>query len=147
MRFNAAVLAALPPGGGALEILSLICVFIFIVFLAYAVTRFAAKRASGRLKGRHMEVVDTLAVGVDAQLLLVKAGECYFLLCKSQKQLTLLTKVDGPILSQPEGAEREQSFAESLKAVFEGKLNPVRLLRKDYEANGRDPSSTDWRND
>ena len=113
-------------GGGAVEIVFILIVFFCILLLAYAVTRFIAKRVAGRLKSRYLEVIDTLAVGADAQLLIVKAGEEIFLAAKSQKHISLLSKLDLDIEDTREGAGPAPGFAESFRTVLEGKLSLVR---------------------
>ena len=123
---NAAVQGAAAAGfaGGAFEILFFIIVFFCILALAYLAAKFVGKRASGRMRGRLLEIVDTLAVGADAQILVVKAGSELFLVSRSAKQISFLTKLD---LKPDEIAENEAaaplSFTESFKAVLESRLS------------------------
>ena len=96
-----------------------------VVLLAYFATRLTARRASQRLKSRCMEVVDTLGVAPDAQIVLVRAGGEYFLLAKAQKQLTFLAKLE----AEPEGARAEAAkpfgFAGGFRAALESGLAKV----------------------
>jgi len=119
-------------GGGFFEILFVLLVFVCILFLAYIVTRLVAKRASGRLKSRHIEVMDTLAIGADAQFLIIKIGDELFLTAKSQKQLTLLTKLEITPETLEENAARAPGFAGGFRAVLESKLGfPHPRVRED----------------
>jgi flagellar biogenesis protein FliO len=117
-----AIIASVVPDGGVFEILFIAIVFFCIIFLAYAVTRIVAKRAAGRMKSRHMEVVDNLAVGADSQLLIVKAGEEIFLAAKSQKQLPLLTKLQLTPEEIAEAAAGSPGLAASFRRILESKL-------------------------
>jgi flagellar protein FliO/FliZ len=110
-------------GGGIFEIFFILIVFFCILFLAFVVTRFVAKRAGGRLRSRRMEVMDTLAIGADAQLLIIKAGAEYFLAAKSQKQLSLLTKLELSDADFAEEEERVPGFAGGFRSILEGKLS------------------------
>ena len=76
-----------------------------------------------------MEIIDTLAIGADAQLLVVKAGEEFFLVSKSQKQLSLLTKLELSLENTTDNGIHAPGFTESFRAVLEGKLSRARLLR------------------
>jgi flagellar protein FliO/FliZ len=117
-------------GGSFFEIVFILIVFVCILFLAYVVTRFVAGRASGRLKSRHIEVADTLSVGTDAQLLIVKVGGEYFLVSKSQKQFAFLTKLELTSGDMEEAAVQTTGFAGSFRSVLEGKLGLPQLSRK-----------------
>jgi len=121
-------------GGGVFEILFILIVFICILFLAYFATRFVAGRASGRLKSRHIEIVDTLAAGVDAQFMIVRAGGELFLAAKSQKRLALLTKLEMTPAEAAAGAAGAPGFAESFRNILEGKLSRARPRQKEGAA-------------
>ncbi|MCL2058740.1 MAG: flagellar biosynthetic protein FliO [Oscillospiraceae bacterium] len=123
-------------GGGIFEILFILIVFVCILFLAYVATRFIAKRASGRMKSRHIEIVDTLSVGADAQLLVVKVGGEVFLASKSQKQISLLTKLALTSLDIQESAAQTPGFADSFRTVLEGKLSRARPQRDERDERG-----------
>jgi len=124
-------------GGGVFEILFILIVFICILFLAYIVTRFVANRAVGRLRSRHMEVVDTLAIGGDSQLMVVKIGGEYLLISKSQKLLTFLTKLELTPEELEEAAAQPAGFAENFRTVLEGKLGlPPKRQLKNSQAYG-----------
>ena len=145
MSDEAAPLISPPRGGGVLEILFLLIVFFLIVVSAYFVTRFVAGRASGRFKSRHMEVVDTLGLGADAQLLLVKAGAEFFLVSKSQKHISLVTKLENAPELTEANAVPAQGFAGGFRAVLEGKLSRAGILKEKgppREAGGRDSDAT-----
>ena len=116
-------------GGGVFEILFILIVFFCILFLAYISTRFVAKRSSGRMKSRYIEIVDSLGVGADTQLLIVKAGGEFFLAAKSQKQISLLTKLALTADELQDVANSAPNFADSFRAVLEGKLARVRGKR------------------
>ena len=126
-------------GGGVFEILFILIVFFCILFLAYVVTRFIAKRSSGRMKSRYIEIVDSLGIGADAQLLIVKAGGEFFLAAKSQKQISLLTKLELTADALQDGANGAPNFADSFRAVLESKLSRARARHDSGAANGNDP--------
>ena len=109
-------------GGGIFEILFLLLVFICILFLAYVVTRFVARRSVGRIKSRHIEIIDTLAVGADAQLMVIKAGGEYFLASKSQKLLTIFSKLELTPEDVREAAVQTGGFAGGFRSILESKL-------------------------
>ena len=146
LRVDAASSASSVWGGGIFEILFILIVFVCILFLAYVVTRFIAKRSSGRLKSRHMEVVDSLAVGADSQLLIIKAGDEYFLTSKTQKQIVMLAKLALTAEDTQDSAVRSTGFADSFRSVLESKLSrakPQRDKTADSDNDGGAGGDTD----
>jgi len=126
-------------GGGIFEILFLLLVFVCILFLAYVVTRFFASRSVGRMKSRHIEIVDTLAIGADAQIMVIKAGDEYFLASKSQKQLSIFSKLELTPDDVREAAAQTGGFAGGFRSILEGKLGlaqPRRQTRPDADFRG-----------
>ena len=128
-------------GGGALEFIFILIVFFCILLAAYAVTRLVGRRAGGRMKSRLIEVVDTLGIGADAQLLVVKVGDELFLASKSQKNVALLTKLELTPGAAGAFADRAPGFAGGFRAVLEGKLSRARPLGEKPAAPGGDSGS------
>ena len=129
--------------GGVFEILFILIIFICILFLAYVVTRFVAGRASARYKSRHIEVLDTLSIGADAQLVIFKIGGEFFLASKSQKQFSVFSKLDLAAADFDETAAQTAGFAESFRSVLESKLGLP--LQKRPPQSGRRPADVKFR--
>ncbi|MDR1440666.1 MAG: flagellar biosynthetic protein FliO [Clostridiales bacterium] len=110
---------------GAGDILLFAIVFCCILFLAYIVSKLVGKRAQQHGRSRHIEVVDSLFVGADAQLVIVRAADEYFLISKSAKRLEMLAKLDiaAEEAAALAGAEAGAGFAESFKSLLEKKLS------------------------
>ncbi|HWQ30645.1 MAG TPA: flagellar biosynthetic protein FliO [Negativicutes bacterium] len=65
-----------------------------ILGAAYYVTRFIAKRGFGASGNKNIKVVESISLGIDKSLLLVKVGEQYMLLGSTQKSISLLAEID-----------------------------------------------------
>ena len=87
-------MAAFSFGGGVFEILFFLFIFAAILFLAYITTKVMAKKSGIRAKSKYMEIVDKLDFGPDKQLYILRAGDEYYLISKSSKNVDFLTKVD-----------------------------------------------------
>jgi flagellar biogenesis protein FliO len=79
---------------GVGELFLFVVIFCCILFLAYAATKLVAKRSAARGRSKHIEVIDSMFVGTDAQLLIVKAAGEYFLISRSAKKLDMLAKLE-----------------------------------------------------
>ena len=61
-----------------------------IIGAAYLVTRLIAKRSIASGGNKNLKVVETLSLGLDKSLMLIKAGEQYLLLGSTPKGITFL---------------------------------------------------------
>lgn len=90
---------------GALKFIYFVFMFAVILGIAYVTTKYIAKKGVSKGSNRNLKVVETLGLGIDKSLMLVRVGEQYFLLSNSAKAITLLTPVDGDKLNLPENSE------------------------------------------
>lgn len=70
-------------------------VFILILLLAYACSRYLGKTWQHNSAARYMEVIDQLAVGQDRLLLIVKIKEKVYLMSSSSQGVSILAELDG----------------------------------------------------
>lgn len=78
---------------------------VIILFLAYAATRFVGQKYAKNLKGKNITVIESVSMGIDKVLYLVKIGNQFFLISSSGKNINFLSQVDSSnITILPEGA-------------------------------------------
>ncbi len=68
--------------------------FCALLFLAYVTTKYVARRQSNAMKSKNINVVETVMLGADKRLHLVKAGKDYLLIASTSKSVEFLSKVD-----------------------------------------------------
>lgn len=91
--------------GSFLYFLGILIVFCAILFLAWLTTRLIGKRFQGEQKAKRMRVVETLPLGVDRSLLLVRVGEKHYLLASGRGHMDFMSEVDpGPAPQEPDAA-------------------------------------------
>ncbi len=86
--------AAMNAGSTIYGILYFIFMSAVILGAAYYVTKFIARKGLNTSGNKNLKVIETVHLGVDKSLLLVKVGEQYLLLGSTQKTITLLTEVN-----------------------------------------------------
>lgn len=74
-----------------LKVILILCGFLYITYLT---TRFVAKKQSKAYTGKHLSVEETVFLGKDRCLHLVRAGTQYLLVSSTAKSIELLTTVD-----------------------------------------------------
>jgi len=77
-----------------IEIMGMFLIFGSILFLAYVTTRYIGARSRKVIRGRYIEVIDTIGLGMDKQLYLIRVDRQFVLVAASGKNLELLTKVE-----------------------------------------------------
>lgn len=64
-----------------------------ILFLTYITTKFIGSRANKVTKGKYISTVDSVTLGLNKQLHLIKVGEQFVLIASSGKNIEFLTNV------------------------------------------------------
>ncbi len=68
--------------------------FFALLFLTYVTTRYIGQRQLKSMKSKNISVVETIILGTDKRLHLVKAGNSYVLIASTSKSVEFLTTVD-----------------------------------------------------
>lgn len=80
--------------------LTILFVLVCVCFLAYVVTKFVGKRTMGGMKSKYMKVIDTLAMGFDRTIYLVRVGKQYVLMYSSTKGFEFICNVDPSMIDE-----------------------------------------------
>ena len=104
-----------------LSLLGMLAVMLLILAGAYGATRWAGRGFGGAFTGGRLRVLDRARVGREQQVLVVQAGERYFLLGSSPAQVSLLAELsreEGELWhSPPPNAGRQGDFRTLLKGL------------------------------
>lgn len=65
-----------------------------ILFLAYVTTKYIGGKSRKASRGNYIQVIETISLGLDKQLILVKVGEQFVLLSSSGKNIQFMTNID-----------------------------------------------------
>lgn len=104
-----------------LTVLRAIAAVLLILVLAWWSTGFLARKMRGAANGHSMKVIDSITVGRDRQLLLVKIQEETFLIGSSPQGLRFMTKVEGKFDDIPEDEHPQNPgmpFQDALRKVL-----------------------------
>lgn len=123
-------LAAAAPGqAGVGSTLYGILYFIFmsaiILGAAYFATRFIARKGFSASNNKNLKVVESISVGIDKTLLLVKVGEQYLLLGSTQKNISFLSAIDQEQLSLANAEEAYNNLDGESFEAYMGKVAGV----------------------
>jgi len=68
---------------------TIVFILLCLWFLAFIMTKFFGNKSKSAMKSKYMRVVDTMAMGFDKTLYLVKVGEQYIIMFHRKKVLTI----------------------------------------------------------
>lgn len=101
---------------GTISLVSGFLVFVLVLLLAYACSRFLGKTWRMRSSAKYMEVIDQLAVGQDRLLLIVKVDKKYYLMSSGSQGVSFLKELDGDF-------SQERSIEAPVQSDFSQYLN------------------------
>ena len=93
-----------------LGFIGILIVFAAMLFLAYVTTRYIAGKAGSAMKGRYLSIVESLSIGPDKQLHIVKAGGQYILIASAGKSIEYLASLSMEEVIGEQAAEINNGF-------------------------------------
>ncbi|NLU27034.1 MAG: flagellar biosynthetic protein FliO [Hungateiclostridium thermocellum] len=97
-------------------------VFGSVLFLAYVTTKFIGTRTNKIVKGKYIKIIETVNLGFDSRLHLVKAGEEFVLISTCGKNVQMVAKVkwEGYYSDEAEETENDFKFREIFSKYAQG---------------------------
>jgi len=106
------------------EVMFFILGFGGILFLTYVTTRYLAGKSNKAMKGKHLSIVETISLGTDKRIHLVKAGEKHILIASTSKSIEFLTDLSiGEEEASNDPAAQGTQNVFDFKALFEKYMN------------------------
>lgn len=109
-----------------------VIVFGSIIFLAYISTKFIGSKSGRAMKGKYINIIETVSLGIEGRLHLVKVGEEFVLISVSGKNIQLLSKVQIEGYPNEENLESSNTFA--FKEIFDRYIHNFKG-RQGFEKN------------
>ncbi len=102
------------------QLFFLILVLIFILFLIRYCTKFINNTKYGALKNPNLKIVETISVGPQSYLHIVKVGDKIILIGVTKEKINFICDIDKDSLSLE---EKEDTFQKTLESFFKKKKN------------------------
>jgi len=106
--------------GDIFSAVGMLIIFSAVLFIAWLTARLLGRKVAGASKNKLMSIVETLPLGLDRCLYLIKAGEHFFLFYATRKDLKLVSeiKLDEDALAARNEAE-ESNTGFDFKRIFD----------------------------
>lgn len=134
-----------------------------VLFLAFVTTRFIARKSDINMRGKYLSIIESISLGMDKKLCIVKAGEKYVLIAVYAKKVDFLLEIDiddVEMISDKEDDDRVFNFKSlfekyitvhkagqenhsnkvenrSEKSIFKSNINKIKLLTMKKDAHGQ----------
>ena len=108
-----------------------------IIFMSYVATRYIGSKTGKIMRGKYINIIETVSLGIDKQLHLVRVEEQFVLIASSGKNIEFLTtiKMDKFATDEPQGNSNVFDF----KNIFEKYLQSLKN-KKDNKTNAKERS-------
>lgn len=113
-----------------LKLTFLLIGFCALLFLTYVTTRYIGGKQTKAMKSKNISVVETVALGADKRLHLVKAGNQYFMIATTSKAVEFLTTVTlEDSLPEEQLTAQENAGLFDFKSLFEKYMGSYRAKK------------------
>lgn len=103
-----------------------VIVFGSILFLAYATTKYIGNKTGNVMKGRYINIIETVQLGLDGKLHLVKVGEEFILISSAGKNIQVLKTLEISDYSSQENNKQAGVF--DFREVFEKYISGFKAI-------------------
>lgn len=110
--------------GSFLELLGIIAIFIIVLVLCWATTKFVATRSIRQKNTGNFEVIETYAIAKDRYLQLVRIGEKYFAIAVSKDNISMLVEI--PEIEIIKDRQTPNTSVKGFSNVFQSVLDKMR---------------------
>ncbi len=112
------------------EVILFLLGFGSILFLSYVTTRYLAGKSVKAMKGKYLNIIETISLGADKRIHLVKTGDKYILVASTAKSIEFLTTLtiddeEAAAESVTQGGQNVFDF----KALFEKYMNSYKTRK------------------
>ena len=116
--------------GSFIQLLGVLIIFIFVLIITYFTTKWIGSYQKVNYQNKNLQVIESIRMGSNKLITLVKAGEIYLVVAVGKDEVTLLAELTEEQLTEvPAFSSGEVGFSTDKKAVqenFQEILNKVK---------------------
>lgn len=124
------VLLTMETLGGIARFITVLILFVIVLWVTWAVTKWTAGYQKGKWSGGNIEVLESFRIAPDKYVQIIRVADKYLAVALAKDSITLLAQLDEASLSfdQNTGGTKT-SFQEMLEKVREKKKNEENIFR------------------
>lgn len=106
-----------------LQFITLIIVFVFVLFITYGTTRFIGSYQKAAGKTTNFDIIETYRISNTKYIQIIRVGTKYLLISVCKDSITTLTELSEEEITIPEVTNNMDSFSKILEKVKNGKFH------------------------
>lgn len=102
------------------QFVTVLLLFLIVLAITYGVTRWISGVQKTQMRGRNMEVIDTMRISSSKYLQIVRVGDKYLAIAVCKDTVTLLTEIDRDsltLITSDQGNGYQLGFHEILEKI------------------------------
>ena len=96
--------------------------YVWCIILIIIITKLIGNKTRIAMKGRYVKVIETVSIGFDKHIYLVKAGDDYLILASAGKNIEFISKVN--VMEDQEIEANQANNIFDFKTLFEKYIRP-----------------------
>ncbi|KXG75760.1 FliO/MopB family protein [Thermotalea metallivorans] len=100
------------------QIISLMGIFLLILFAAYVTTRFIGKKGAVITGNRNLTVIEKMNLGIDKALYIIAIGENYYLIAAGKHTVELIDKIKKEDIKMLQQERKDENFVKPFDAYL-----------------------------
>lgn len=110
-------------GGSILQFITLIIVFVIVLFITYGTTRFIGSYQRSAGATTNFDIIDTYRISNTKYIQIIRVGKKYLAISVCKDNITMLTELSEDEITIPEITKNMDSFSKILEKVKSGKFH------------------------
>lgn len=104
---------------GAVQLITVFLVFVFVLIVTWATTRWIAQQQQGQMFNKNIRVIETFKVTSNKYIQIVQTGEKYLVIAICKDTITMLTELSKDELDETVYGENNLTMKESFKELLD----------------------------
>lgn len=119
--------------GSFLQLIGVLIIFIVVLFITFYTTKWIGNYQKTNLVNKNLQIVESIRVGNNKFIAIVKAGEVYLVVAVGKDEVTLLTQLTEEQLSEiPDFSAMQNKFPMDGKAAQENFHEILECMKKHF---------------
>ncbi len=119
--------------GSFLQLIGVLIIFIVVLFITFYTTKWIGNYQKTNLVNKNLQIVESIRVGNNKFIAIVKAGEVYLVVAVGKDEVTLLTQLTEEQLSEiPDFSAMQNKFPMDGKAAQENFYEILERMKKHF---------------
>lgn len=118
-------------GMDIMKVILMLIGFCSLLFLTYVTTRYIGGKQNKAMRGKYVQIIETVSLGADKRIHLIKAGKTFALIATTSKTIEFMTTLDmeeDDYLTENEASEGESLF--DFKNIFDKYISAYKKQKK-----------------